>query len=104
MVDTWRNVSQVFKIMDRVKNQMFVENISFFSWFEHGRVRGRAREKSKFSFDNPQSSIAQNSSSQELKFISSTRTTHTYQEREISPKIQRMRFREIKGFGLGRCS
>ena len=30
MVDTWRDMSQVFEIMNRVKNQMFGENISFF--------------------------------------------------------------------------
>ena len=100
VVDTWRDMSQVFEIMNRVKNQMFGENISFFFWFE----RGREREKSKSSFGDPQSSVGWNPSSQELKFISSTRATHTYQERGILLKIQRRRFGEIKGFGLMRCS
>ena len=86
MVDTWHDVSQVFKIMDRVKNQMFGGSISFFFLFEYGRER----EKSKFSFSDPRSSVGQNSLSQELKFISSTRATRTYHERGISLKIQRI--------------
>ena len=63
MIDTWHDMSQVFEIMDRVKNKMFGENISFFFWFECGRERGKEREKSKSSFGNPQSSVGQNPSS-----------------------------------------
>ena len=38
----------------------------------------RGKEKSKTSFGDPQSSVGRNSSSQELKFISSTRATCMY--------------------------
>ena len=57
-------------------------------------------EKSKTSFDDLQSSVGRNSSSQELKFITSTRTMLGYQERGISPKIQRRIFWESKFSGL----
>ena len=40
MVDTWRDVSQVFEIMDKVKNHMFGENISFFSGLNVGEKEG----------------------------------------------------------------
>ena len=40
MIDTWRDVSQVFEIIDRVKNQMFGENISFFSSLNMGEKQG----------------------------------------------------------------
>ena len=39
--------------------------------------------KSKTSFHNPRSSIGQNLSSQELKFIASTRATRVYQKGRI---------------------
>ena len=58
-------------------------------------------EKSKTSFDDPRSSVGRNSSRQELKFIASTRAMRTYQKEEISPKIQRRRFGEIKFLILG---
>ena len=61
-------------------------------------------KKSKTSFSNLRSSIGRNSSSQELKFIYSTRATLTYQNRRILPKIQKRRFGEIGFFKLRRCS
>ena len=81
--------------MDRIKNQMFGENISIFFWFEHGRERGKKIKKSKSSFGDPRSSVGQNLSSQVLKSISSTRAKHTYQEQGISLKIQRRRFGDL---------
>ena len=61
---------------------------------------GRGRAKSKTSFGDPWSSVGRNSSSQELKFISSTRATRVYKKRRVSLKIQRKIFWKIKGFGL----
>ena len=92
--------------MDRVKNQMFGENISFFfSSLNMEEKEGENKEiQGKSSFGDPRSSVSRNPSSQELKFISSTRATHMYQEQGISLKIQRRRFGEIKGFGLKKCS
>ena len=46
-MDTWRDVSQVFKIRSRVKNQGFWHKYFTFCWFEHERERGREK-KSKF--------------------------------------------------------
>ena len=51
------------------------ENISFLLLFL--RERDGEEEKSKTSFDDPRISIGENSSRQELKFIASTRATHT---------------------------
>ena len=62
----------------------------------------REEESIRASSDDPRSSIGRNLSSQELKFIASTRVTCTYKKRGVSPKIQRKRFREIEGLGLGR--
>ena len=67
------------------------------------RERKRKRKRaSKLSFDDIRTSVSRNSSRQELKFISSTRATRTYQKGGISPNIQMRRFQEIKDFGLGR--
>ena len=44
-MDTWRDVSKVFKIMDRVKNHMFGKNISFFIFgLSMGEKEGEKRE------------------------------------------------------------
>ena len=42
--------------------------------------RGGEEEKSKTSFEDPQSSVSRNSSRQELKFIASMRATLTYKK------------------------
>ena len=99
MVDSWCDVGQVFQIKDRVKNQVFGTKDLDFVGLTVGEKKG---EKER----NPSLLLAilGAPSSQELKFIYSTRATRTYQEREISLKIQRNRFEEIKGFGLRRCS
>ena len=67
-------------------------------------MREGEEEKSKTSFDDPQSFVDRNSSRQELKFIASMRATRTYQKGGISPKIQMRRFGEIKFFRIRRCS
>ena len=108
----WCDVGQVFKSVDNVKkNHKGAEGTSFscsvcvcvFFFYVRESARGRERD-SNISFDDPWSSIDRNSSSQELKFIYSTRATRVYQKRGISPKIQRRRFGEIKVFGFLRCS
>ena len=81
----------------------FGDKISHFvSWFLLERGREERKRVSKLSFDDPRSSVSQNSLRQELKFITSTRATRTYQKGTISSKIQRRRFREIKYSGVGR--
>ena len=46
-MDTWENVSQVFKIRSEVKNQGFWHKYLTFCWFGHEREKGREK-KSKF--------------------------------------------------------
>ena len=98
---TWAK-SLRFKI--GLKIRFLGQKIFIFLWFNRGRERGGEGEEFKSSFNDPRTSIGQNSLSQELKFISSTRAMRTYQERGISPKIQIRRFGEIKCFALRRCS
>ena len=67
-------------------------------------MRKEKREKGElraFSQDL-RSSVGRFSSSQEQKFIASTRGTCGYLERRISPKIQEGRFREIEVVGFRR--
>ena len=56
------------------------------------REKEEKRKNSKAYFLDLWRSIGQNSSSQELKFIYSTRATRMYQNRRISLKIQKRRF------------
>ena len=92
----WRDVSQVFKVIDRVKKIICWDKIfGFFAGLNLGEKEGeKERNPSLFSV------ILKVPSSHELKFISSMKATHTYQEQGISPKIQMRRFGETKGFGL----
>ena len=64
----------------------------------------REKDSIQASSDDLWSSIGRNSSSQKLKFIASTRATHMYKKRGVSPKIQRKRFGGIEGLGLGRLT
>ena len=74
-MDTWRDVSQPLKQLMRGLG----DKISHFSfWFL--REREGDEEKYKNSFDDPRSSVDQNSSRQELKFIASTWAMRIYQK------------------------
>ena len=67
---------------------------------EETRERGEPRASSQ----DLRSSVGWFSSSQEQKFIASTRGTLGYLERRISPKIQEGRFWEIEVVGFTRLS
>ena len=62
-MDMWYDVSQVFKIRSGVKNKGFWKKYLTFCWF--GREREGEKKKIQVSFNDPQSSVDQNSSSQE---------------------------------------
>ena len=103
-MDTWRDMSQVFKIINRVKNQMFGTKYLSFLLVSNLGEKGGEREKSKISLGDSRSSVGRNPSSQKLKFISSMRSMRTYQEQGFSSKIKMRRFGEIKCFGLRKYS
>ena len=63
--------------------------ISYFLLVWSVKERRGKRNGSKDSFSDPQRSVGQNSSDQELKFIYSSRATRTYQNRGISSKVQK---------------
>ena len=93
------------KCMDKVKNSKFWrENISFFLEKNVGEKEGEEERSPRLLSKILRGPLGRNSSSQELKFIASTRATCMYQKGRISPKIQMRRFGEIKGFRLMRCS
>ena len=43
MVNMWRDVVKVFKVIDRVKNKIFGRKYLDFFWFNHGRERESKR-------------------------------------------------------------
>ena len=103
-MDTWRDVGQVLKLWIRlVKNQILGGKEVIF-WLRPWESKKERKKESKTPFFNPSNFIGRNSSSQELKFITSTRAMCVYQKGGISPKIQMRRFGEMKVFGLRRCS
>ena len=91
--------------MDRVnKRQVFEgKKLIFFFLFGRGRERGGGREPPIFLLAIHGVPSSRNSSSEELKFITSSRITRVYQKAGISINIQRMRFGEIKFIGFRRC-
>ena len=56
------------------------------------KERKEKKKKSRAYFSDLRSSVGRNSSSQELKFIYSTKATHTYQNHGISSKIPKRSF------------
>ena len=68
----------------------------------HVREDKRERGEPRASSQDLWSSVGRFSSSQEQKFITSTRGTHGYLERRISSKIQEGSFREIEVVGFMR--
>ena len=86
-------MGQVFKMTNKVKRIVFGHKISHFMLVNNMGEKREKKRAFKPSFDDPQSSVDRNSSSQELKFIASTRATRVYQKGGISPKIQMRRFR-----------
>ena len=103
-MDTWHDVGQVFKSVDKVKKRGYFCRTHPIPARKPWEIKRENKEKSKTSFDDPRSSDGWNLSSQELKFIYLTRATHVYQKRGISPKTQMRRFGEIKVFGFMRFS
>ena len=74
----------------------------FFETLERERDRERKRdERIHVSFGDFSGFVCRKSSSPELKFSASTRATHRYRKRGISPKILRRKFGEFKDFRLG---
>ena len=65
------------------------------------REREEGKSASKLSFNDPRSFVGRNLSSQEPKFIASTRATCGYQKRGISSKIQGGDLGESNFSGLG---
>ena len=96
--DTCCDVRQVSKTINRTKR---IKNSGRKYLISCWCDRWRERKGSKDSFSDPRSFVCPSSSDQELKFIYSMRATRMYQNRRISPKIQKRRFREIKGVCIG---
>ena len=84
MGDMWHNVSHISKTINSAKRiTLGRKTIRFSYWFDRGREREERKKEIKNLFLRP---VGWNSSSQELKFIYSTRAKLEYQNRRISIK------------------
>ena len=80
----WHNVSYISKTINSAKRiRSGRKTIRFSCWFDHGKEREERKKEIKNLFLR---SVGRNSSSQELKFIYSTRAKREYQNRRISLK------------------
>ena len=103
-MDTWCDVGQVFKIVDKVKSQIFDRKYEDFSV---GKTWERKRERKR----EVQDLFRRSTEFRRLEFVRPRIKVHHLDEGyahipkgEISPNIQRRRVGEIKGFRLRRCS
>ena len=71
-------MGQVFKMTNNVKRTVFGQKISHFLLVKNVGEKGEKKIAFKPFFDDPRSFVGRNSSSQELKFIVSTRATRVY--------------------------